>query len=1086
MLRILGFILLCSPIIYAQSPKDLTLVELDKLAYHYHLMSLSDSSDYYLDLALEASKKGPKDSSYIKRLGIQAGNFINKGELEKSQEILTTVFELWESQYPKQHYIYARLLGQQAILYLHQGDLTSADKITIEMMDILDKNLQHHLEYGYACYLAAYIGLYSAKPSKYIENQYLKAQSIFVKHLGPFHPESLNALNGLADYYAEQNKYEEAVGLYQKIIKNYPFKEDIQYIRFLNHLAYTYQEMNWFDEAEALFLQALELSKNIDNTQHSLYANLINNIGHLYQELHQYTKAEAFFLEAKDIYIAIGEEEDHYHYVLSNLALCYHQQGHLKKAQAIYQQSLEFSQKRSDIHSPDYALSLNNLAGAYLDQGKWDEAKSLFLEITPILEQHQDYVSLGINLNNLAAVFSEQEDYVKAEFYNQKALKLRQKLFGHRHSDIANTHLNFAKSVYKQGLYTSSVAYCQKAIITNSPSMDSNILLPTLIEQLPQTKFYSSDLILHSIKLLYKSFRALYRQTKDIKQLEQAHTLCKQTILLIGQQQDKRSVNEDKLDLAKNSSFFVGELIQSAIDLSEQTKNPSHIVNALYYMEHNKTLLLTDALKAQRARSFGDLPDSLALKEMHLQHQQNELQQQLLTTSNETVEKELRAILNKVDLEINIFKEQIEKQFPKYFKLRYAPIFAKVSDLQPLLKKDAALLEYVIVDSTVYLFYIDAQDFAIHPIELNKNQLDTKIKELRLALSDYYLLTNNPQKSNNLYAQNAHWFYQILVAPALHNKTQIKHLTIVPDGELGHLPFEVFLTEATNSTDYANMPYLLQKYSISYDYSATMFKENMQNDNNQLSNDHLLGFAASYSNMTSPDFRAPHLKSLYSTLKPLPATQQEIDNLSKKFNGVFAKGSQANEAFFKEQAPRFGIIHLAMHGILNRHHPILSGLAFTENKDSIEDNFLQAYEISHMQLNAALVVLSACETGYGKFQRGEGVMSLARSFMYAGVPSLVVSLWQINDQATAMLMEDFYKNLMEGESKADALRNAKLQFLKNAKGISAHPAFWSALVQLGNYTPISIQKKTNYWWYISIGLGLAFGYFAIKGRKRAA
>jgi len=150
-----------------------------------------------------------------------------------------------------------------------------------------------------------------------------------------------------------------------------------------------------------------------------------------------------------------------------------------------------------------------------------------------------------------------------------------------------------------------------------------------------------------------------------------------------------------------------------------------------------------------------------------------------------------------------------------------------------------------------------------------------------------------------------------------------------------------------------------------------------------------------------------------------------------------------------------------MHGLLDSKNPILSSLVFTENNDSIENNFLQAWEISKMELNAELVVLSACETGFGRFETGNGVASLARAFMYAGARSLVVSLWQVNDQATSKLMEEFYQNLSQGMGKAEALQQAKVSYIDNAKGIAAHPAFWSPFVLIGDTASVSISRKSE-------------------------
>jgi CHAT domain-containing protein len=130
-------------------------------------------------------------------------------------------------------------------------------------------------------------------------------------------------------------------------------------------------------------------------------------------------------------------------------------------------------------------------------------------------------------------------------------------------------------------------------------------------------------------------------------------------------------------------------------------------------------------------------------------------------------------------------------------------------------------------------------------------------------------------------------------------------------------------------------------------------------------------------------------------------------------------------------------------------------------------------EIAHLNLNADLVVLSACETGFGKFEQGEGVISLARSFMYAGSPSLVVSLWQVNDHSTSIVMQKFYQNLHNERAKDVVLRQAKLDYVQEKEGIVGHPAFWSAFIQLGDSRPIMLSRKGG-WLYWIIGLGVLF------------
>ena len=338
-------------------------------------------------------------------------------------------------------------------------------------------------------------------------------------------------------------------------------------------------------------------------------------------------------------------------------------------------------------------------------------------------------------------------------------------------------------------------------------------------------------------------------------------------------------------------------------------------------------------------------------------------------------------------------------------------------------------------------------------------------------------MEEDPERSYQIYIEQAYWFYTQLLAPVLADRSGIKNLVLVTDGELGHLPFEAFLVERAPQamTPYQNLHYLLVDYNISYNYSAALWQENKlaaaPNNNGQL-----FGLAANY-NLPLEDslsgIRLPTERWARSTLVPLPGARKEVEILQEQYQGFFAFDHLASEKTVKDKAGDFAILHLATHGLLDQQRPLLSALALSEDHDPQESNFWQAHEISKMTLNANLVVLSACETGYGKFEQGNGIASLARSFMYAGAPSMVVSLWQVNDYATAQIMEYFYAHLADGVPIDQALRQAKLQYLKTATGPTAHPAFWSPFIHLGKTEPIVLQTTGLGLWFWGIGaLGL--------------
>jgi CHAT domain-containing protein len=164
-----------------------------------------------------------------------------------------------------------------------------------------------------------------------------------------------------------------------------------------------------------------------------------------------------------------------------------------------------------------------------------------------------------------------------------------------------------------------------------------------------------------------------------------------------------------------------------------------------------------------------------------------------------------------------------------------------------------------------------------------------------------------------------------------------------------------------------------------------------------------------------------------------------------------------------------------------------SKLVFSPNIDKKEDGLLNTYELFNMNLHAELAILSACNTGSGKLQAGEGILSIARGFFYAGVPSVVMTLWSVEDNSSSELMELFYKHLTEGLPKDEALRRAKLDYLKQSDQLTAFPYFWAGYVNIGDNSPLEISKN-KYLSYIMLAsalvLLLASFYFIKHKRKK--
>jgi CHAT domain-containing protein len=287
--------------------------------------------------------------------------------------------------------------------------------------------------------------------------------------------------------------------------------------------------------------------------------------------------------------------------------------------------------------------------------------------------------------------------------------------------------------------------------------------------------------------------------------------------------------------------------------------------------------------------------------------------------------------------------------------------------------------------------------------------------------------------------------------------TKKTKLVIIPDGVLNYLPFETLLTEIKKDNKkilYSDLPFLVKKYPVSYVQSASVLKNLLSQEpgkgNAGSVNKKLIAFG-------DPVYEAGKDTSLTSVIRfnRLEFSGKEVEKIASFFKPGSAEiflRDDATEENVKgnSELRKYNYIHFATHGLIDEKKPDLSSLVLTQHSNPGEDGFLRATEIFNLDMNADLVVLSACQTGLGKLVRGEGMVGLTRAFMYAGTPAVMVSLWSVSDISTATLMGEFYKNLVkENLYKTDALRKAQLTLLKDEK--YAHPFYWAPFVLVGDW-----------------------------------
>jgi CHAT domain-containing protein len=895
----------------------------------------------------------------------------------------------------------------------------------------------------------------------------------------------LGALQYLATLYLETEKYVEAEALYLKISK---FQKELKgtdnvfYIQCMGQLGYCYYGMGRYEMAEERYLKALKIARSILENRAPTYSSLLNNLGLLYNTTGRYEEAEQLYLEV----IEIDRKNNSGHYYatsLNNLAVLYQEMGRYEAAKKLYLQSQELRKKIYGVEHVNYALGLNNIGNLYEAMNEDFLAEEYYKKVRKILSIHSPHYVHSLNAS--AKLYFKQKKYTKAENLWLKALESSQAQLGEKHPSTALYWDQLAKLYLAKGEVNKAMDYCRKGLLTNILELEAADFIDR--KQLDTVTYYSNERASASLSTLLEIFKESCRETKDQNKWEEYFLISNIAMRLNERIRNDFTSNANKLRILENNVTSLECGIHAAIFLG----GTDYYQQAFAFAEQNKSILLIEALKGQEARALGDLPDSLALLESSLQREQESLLKKRMLAKTKEEKTVIATASNQLTFKINRFVNSLKDKYPQYHRLKYNNSSVSVKEIQALLEPETLLLEYFILKDSSYLFAITKDKIDIISIPHSKTKLNEYINGLRLSLSDYGLIDEAPKEAYILYTKSAEWLYQELLKKALENKA-IKDLIIVTDGALGHIPFEVFLTKPASQkrADYKTLDYLVKDYNISYSYSASLWKENLTQSKaslNPLHNQQVLGFAGSYPKPQHSLFnlRSESLCNIRGALEDLPAATKEVRALSKMFYGKFLIGAGASEANFKELAPKYSVIHLAMHGVSNEVAPILSSLAFSEDYQTEEDNFLQAYEIAQLPLQASLVVLSACETGYGKFQQGEGVISLARSFMYAGVPSLVVSLWQVNDQATAIIMRLFYQNLAKGMTKSMALRTAKLSYIELFDGMAVHPALWSAFIQIGDSTAIELEvKKQGYWWLIAGIAVLLLGVVGVRQYRK--
>ncbi len=1037
---------------------------MEEQRYEEAIKHFQEASNTYFELSLW--------QKHFRSLNKVSENYRRLKDLEKSLSLAQTIVSASLDKLGKNN-------SEEAMAYNHIGTIMGLKKDYDTAMDYFKKatSIQESFT-GEARFDLGKtynnIGVAYRIQKNHALSQKFFLQSLEVKQaiFGENHLSVTKTFNNLGKLFRDLGDYARAEAYFEKAISIQTLLQSKHHPSVgSSYYALAKVSENKGDYAKALEYnhKALQIRIIVDGESHKRVGSVYARIGLLHAYNQDYNLALEFLGKSLAIKKSVyGESHRYVAREYGNIGTVYENQGNSQQALEYHQKSLEIYLATMDNDDPELAFSYNNLGVVNDLIGNRKVAMEFYEKSLDIRKKalKKDNPRLAFSYRILGWAYQQRNNFSEALKYHQQAATLRKQVLGKKHPDLAKSYFDVADVLLQVKNYQGALDYCQKALIANVLEYNDT----SAYSNPPTTNFLEQYVLLNSLHLKASVFKELYKQNQELKDL-----VFSLEILEIGDQLisliRKNHLNaQDKLALGKESPKIYQKAIEVCHELYQKTKDPIYHRKAFFFSEKSKAGVLQLALSDNAAKNFGGIPNSLLALEKKIKNDvgfyRGQIQQEKKKGTGydrqlvRGYEKDLFDLRRKSDSLALAF----ESNFPRYHHLKYQNQLSEIEELQRYLTDSkSALVEYFLSDSTLYAFAITNNDFKMVATPL-KEDFYTLIQQFRSSIANRN--PSNQQQGAKGFSNLAYATYEQIFAPIRsHLPNTIDKITVVPHGILSLVPFELMVSSQSTSSanDYRSLPYLLKEYQVSYAYSGTIWSEKQTKADTW--ENQFAGYAPSYQNSLLAEAKelAPY-GNLRNEMVNLKYSNQEVDQAASFFKGSTFVGDMASEMLFKKEANKYQILHLAMHALVDEENPLQSKLIFSQNTDTTEDGFLNAFELYNMDLNAELVVLSACNTGYGKLAKGEGVMSLGRAFAYAGCPSIVMSLWPAQDQATADIMTYFYEGLSRGQPKDQALQAAKLKYLEQAEDLFSHPFYWAGFVVQGDTDPISIAPLNKWVW----------------------
>ncbi|HAS46773.1 MAG TPA: hypothetical protein DCS93_40185, partial [Microscillaceae bacterium] len=921
-----------------------------------------------------------------------------------------------EKEFGKEHKNYATACHNLAQAYSIIDSFDQAETLYLEAIKTIEK-LTDNNQSLYAIICKNLAQVYKLKGS-YLQAElyFLEAKRIQAEVIGTEHIDYAITSNDLAQFYHHQSKYTQAESLFleaKNIIQKLLGKNSLHYAIICDNLASLYKSTGEYTKAELLFLEAKNIFVKILDKNHRDYATSCNSLAELYREQGRYNEAEKLYVEAKIIRSKVlGQNHRDYASSCNDLAILYEILGRYPEAELLFIKAKIIWANVVGRNHRNYMLVCDNLGGLYYKQGRYSSAERLYLESKDIAEKvlGKNHVDYAISCENLALLYQAIGQDMQAELLHLKSKKIYEIALNYNHPYFATAKRNLAWLYWRQELYEKVFTLYQEIFENLSQQIKQNLLVASENNRQAylraNIKKYFRD---------YNAFACDYIDSLGIAQSDKIlawiyknRLLTKSLLFTSTQKVKERIYNSRDTAAIKLYKKWNDKRIQYNKAL-EQTKDQRK-VDGVSLEKLNEAIEGLEKSLVQKSTTF------VKKLEEYQPHTWQEIQKKIKS--------------QEAAIEIIRFyrynKQLTEHRFIGYMALIITP-HSKFP--YPVFLKNGSFLE-----GKAYRFYRKA----------NAKQKAEDNASYNLFWAPIH------QQLKKLYPEVKRVFVSL---DGVYNKINLEALRNPKTGK--YLGEELEIRLVSNTKDLLNRG-----------------KPTITSDSKVIG---LFGF---------PDYR------VYNQVDTLPVkvkqkmlggTAKEVNTIYKQLKTSFAPQKFTHQAASEKNIKSLKnpkVLHLATHGffledikpqrnnqfqLLGREthlfveNPLLraglywAGADATLNQKSLPDSVkengvLTAQEVLNMDLDSTqLVVLSACETGWGKIQNGEGVYGLQRAFLSAGAKNVLMSLWKVDDVATQYFMQYFYESWVKDQNVRKAYRYAQRKLREDYPS----PYYWGAFVLVG-------------------------------------